>query len=238
MKIEQLNPFIRYASLHQAYHPQKENSICYDCRVFYVLQGDGTFFANGESYKVSHGFCAYLPPQTQYRFVFSNPTDVKIYVLNFDLSNEFSYLSKSLSTATESTFNKDKVLNYTLPIEFSQPIVQQNALSVSEYVANCTEVVLHKTEFYKHFASAFLKLALINLLRYKGDKKGDYKLIKSVQEYIRSNYQNAELTNSDIANRFNYHPYHINRLMKAHTDKTLHDYLIDYRLHIAKYRVM
>ena len=43
-----------------------------------------------------------------------------------------------------------------------------------------------------------------------------------------------KLTNEKIAEHFNYHPYHLSRLMKARTNKTLHNYLIDFRLHMAK----
>lgn len=234
MKIEELNPFIRYATMHQAYYPQKENSVCYDCRLFYVLQGDGVFFANGQNYNVSQGFCVFLPPKTQYRFAFSNHDNVKIYVLNFDLTDEFSALPKSLGTATESTFDERKVLHYILPNEFYEPIIQANGIFIRNYVADCVDLFLQKIVYYKHSASANLKLALLELLREANSEKNDYRLIQSVQEYIRSNYQNAELDNQEIAEQFNYHPYHINRLMKAHTGKTLHAYLIEYRLHMAK----
>lgn len=234
MKIEELNPFIRYASMHQAYYPAKENSICYDCRLFYVLQGDGVFFANGQNYNASQGFCVFLPPKTQYRFNFSNNESVKIYVLNFDLTDEFSSIPKSLGTATESTFNEQKILHYSLPSEFCEPIIPANGISIHNYVATCVELFLQKIAYYKHSASAYLKLALLEFLRETNSEKNDYKLIQSVQEYIRNNYQNAELTNQEIANEFSYHPYHINRLMKTRTSKTLHDYLIDYRMHMAK----
>ena len=234
MKIEELNPFIRYASMHQAYYPAKENSICYDCRLFYVLQGNGVFFANGQNYNVSQGFCVFLPPKTQYRFNFSNSENVKIYVLNFDLTDEFSSTSKSLGTATESTFNEQKILRYTLPSEFCKPIIHANDIFIRNHIADCVELFLQKITYYKHSASAHLKLALFALLRESHSEKNDYKLILSVQEFIRNNYGDIELNNQKIAEQFNYHPYHINRLMKAHTKKTLHDYLIDYRLHIAK----
>ena len=234
MKIEELNPFIRYANLHQTYYPQKENSICYDCRLFYVLHGDGIFFANGQNYTISQGVCIFLPPKTQYRFEFSNQDNVKIYVLNFDLTSEFCAIPKSLGTATESTFSEEKLLHYDLPQEFSAPIVQANGIFARNYVADSTELFLQKIAYYKHSASAYLKLALLALLREAHSEKNDYRLIQSVQEYIRNNYQNVELNNQEIAEQFNYHPYHINRLMKVHTKKTLHDYLIDYRLHMAK----
>ena len=234
MKIEELNPFIRYASMHQTYYPQRENSVCYDCRLFYVLEGNGDFFANGQKYHVSQGFSAFLPPETHYRFLFSNYDNVKIYVLNFDLTDQFYTFSKSLGTATESTFNKQKVLRYTIPQEFSQAIVQINGLFIRNYIADCVDLFLQKIAYYKHSASAHLKLALLEFLREANSEKNDYRLIQSVQEYIRNNHQNAELTNQEIAVQFNYHSYHINRLMKIHTKKTLHDYLIDYRLHMAK----
>ena len=34
MKIEKLNPFIRYASMHQTYRPQRESSISYAVRMW------------------------------------------------------------------------------------------------------------------------------------------------------------------------------------------------------------
>ena len=234
MKIEELNPFIRYADMHETYYPQKENSVCYDCRLFYVLQGEGVFFANGQNYTVSPGVCIFLPPKTQYRFLFSAYNGVKIYVLNFDLIDEYHTITKSLGTATESNYQPQKVLFYEIPQEFAIPIVQTNSLHIHHYVAACVELFLQKIAYYKHSASAHLKLALIELLREYHSEKNDYKLIQSVQEYIRNHYDDAELNNQEIADEFNYHPYHINRLMKAHTQKTLHDYLIDYRLHMAK----
>ena len=234
MRMEELNPFIRYANIHEAYYPKKENSICYDCRFFYVLQGEGTFFASGQSYNVSPGVSIFLPPKTQYRFHFSTPDDVKICVLNFDLVDDYHSKTKSLSTATESTFKPELVLYYDIPEEFSYPIIQKNAIRVRTYISACIQLFLEKTTYYKHSASANLKLALIELLHEHRSDRSDYKLVLDVQEFIHNNYENAELTNKDIADQFNYHPYHINRLMKLHAKKTLHDYLIDYRLHIAK----
>jgi len=38
----------------------------------------------------------------------------------------------------------------------------------------------------------------------------------------------------DIAEHLNYHPYHLSAIIKQETGKTLHQYLIYYRLQIAK----
>ena len=52
--------------------------------------------------------------------------------------------------------------------------------------------------------------------------------------YIYKNYANQELSNSFIANVFNYHPYHLNQIMKEATGKSLHRHLTETRLRFAK----
>lgn len=234
MKIEQLNPFIRHAKLYTTYYQQKENHVCYDCRLFYIAQGEGKLYANGQSYTVANNTCIFLPPKSRYFFAFLKRNNVKIYILNFDLTDEFHTFSHSLGTAMESTFQPEKLLVYELPQEFENAIVENNCLPVFDRVASCIDLFLHKEPYYKHSASAQLKLALLTLLKEFKNERLDYKLVQSVQEFIRNHYDDVELSNQMIAQQFGYHPYHINRLFKAQTKNTLHDYLIDYRLHMAK----
>ena len=56
----------------------------------------------------------------------------------------------------------------------------------------------------------------------------------SVLAYINQNYANVSLTNESIAVHFNYHPYYLNKLMKDFTGKTIRQYIIFYRLRMAK----
>ena len=234
MRLEKLNPFIRYANMHETYYSYKENSICYDCRVFYVQQGNGSLFVNGQNYDIKQGTFVFLPPNSQYRFFFTSPNDVKIYVLNFDLVDDFCHVTKSLGTAQESTYDPTKSPTYPLPAELSAPIIQKNDLYAHTHMTACVELFLQNTAYYKHLSSAYLKLALIELLQEQHSEDTAYRLVQNVQEFIRNNYFNPDLDNQSIAEQFNYHPYHINRLMKAHTHKTLHEYLLEYRLHMAK----
>lgn len=234
MKLDQLNPFVRYARTHVYYAPTKKNCVCYDCRLFYIAHGEGTLIADGQNYVVSQNTVIYLPPKTQYRFIFNDPTAVNIYVLNFDLTDAFSRYSRSLGTASEDAFDPSKVLDYEPPKEFSSIIVQNDGIHVRNHVAKCTDVFLRKEPYHRQTASASVKLALIEILRERENESNDYKLVQSVIEYIRDNYSLAELSNQTIADEFHYHPYHLSRIMKTYTQKTLHSYLIDYRLHMAK----
>jgi AraC-like DNA-binding protein len=234
MNLDNLNPFIRYAKLHTYYNDQKKNSICYDCRLFFIAKGEGSLLANGQNYKISVNTAIYLPPKSQYSFSFEDNSSVKIFVLNFDLTDEFSSHKHSIGTATESDFNKSKILEYPLPQEFSSVIVKNNTLSFLEYLESCTNLFLEKPLFYRTLASGLIKVALIKLLQEINTESNEDKLVQTIQDYIKRNYHQAELSNLSISQKFNYHPYHLSRLMKAHTKKTLHNYLIDFRVQMAK----
>jgi AraC-like DNA-binding protein len=234
MKLDTLNPFIRYARAHTFYTPPKNGNVCYDCRLFYISHGDGSLFANGKQYEVGANTVIFLPPKTHYRFAFVEPTAVHIYVLNFDLVDDFSNHTKSLGTATEDTFDETKVLPYNLPEVLANVLVQNNGIQTRNAIAKCVEVFLQKELYRQQTASAHLKLALIDILREQQNGASDYKLARSVIEYIRDHYAMPDLSNQTIADEFHYHPYHISRVIKAYTKKTLHEYLIDYRLDMAK----
>jgi len=235
MKIEELNPYIRYAKSHTFYHTNKENTICYDCRLFYLSKGEGRIFVEGEWHTFAPNTLIFFPPRTEYRFVFSRDDDVDFMIINFDLTDEFSHISHSLGVATKDTFDAKKSPAYTLPAEFSDIIIQRNAASVLGYLERCIHLFLRKDTYYKFSTSAYLKLALVQLLREKNGEKSDYKLVENVLEYIRENYANCELDNEAIAAQFNYHSYHLNKLIKHHTKRTLHNHLIEYRLHMARH---
>lgn len=232
MNLTQLNPFIRYASVHAAFKPSKATSVCYDCRLFYVAQGEGTLTANGETYAFSGNEAIFLPALCHYRFSIKETEALKIYVLNLDLTDQFSDKRRSLGTATEETFNPSKMLAYELPVEFSEPIFLKNGFTVHRHISKCVDLFLQRPPYYVEEASARTKIALLEILREQIN--GEYPLVQSVMEYIHENYAAPEFSNKTIAEYFHYHPYHLNRIMKASTKKTLHGYLLDYRIQMAK----
>ena len=235
MTLEKLNPFIRHAQLHAYHHATREDSICYDCRLFYAKQGCGSFHVNGEIHPFNPGTLIFLPPRSEYRFSFPEGVPIGFYVLSFDLTSEFSTLSKSLGIATRSTFDAQKLPVYELPEELSNIIIQRNATTVLDPIERCIRLFLRKDSYYKLFASGYLKLALIQLLCEQRGEKSDYRLVEGVLEYIREHYQSPELNNDAIAAHFSYHPYYLSDLIKRHTGRTLHHHLIEYRLHMARH---
>ena len=232
MDIGSINPHVRYARVHVALSTSREYSRNYDCRLFFFKTADGTLEVEGEKYKLSNNSVVYLPPASIYKFTFSSATRYEAVVMNFDLVRTYAAQKESLSTATERSFDKQKVPQYELPVEFAKPIVTK-AESEGELLWQCADEFMTKRNLYREKASALLKSFLISLLR-ENAAYGSSKFASSIIDFIKENYWDASLTNEEIALKVGYHPYYLSKLMKRATGRSLKQYLIYYRLQSAK----
>jgi AraC-like DNA-binding protein len=198
------------------------------------VRGTGILYANGKIYEISRNFAVYLPSGSRYRFEFKEPSQVKIYVFDFDLTSEHAHIKDSIGTTLEKNFESKKLIKVPNGEEFSSVIINEGSENLQNYIAQAADFFLYKTAHYQHYASAHLKLSLLEIFEEKRLSKGEFRLVEKLQEYIRRNYANPCLTNESIAREFSYHPYYASRVMKECTKKTMHEYLLDYRLHMAK----
>lgn len=233
MKLSDINPHIRYASIHYNLFKKAPDSVCYDCRLFFAREAKGSCIANGTNYELTNNTVIYLPPGTQYHLSLAKECLHPILIiLDFDLNNEFCHLSKSLGTARTDNFDPEKVLRYDMPKEFTSPFSKRKP-ELYDLLFECTEEFLVQKYLYRESSSAMLKRCLIELVR---DNTNEDILCKiaPVLEYIHTNYHDFAITNQSIAETFNYHPYYLSLLIKQHTGHTLHQYLISYRIRMAK----
>ena len=233
MKTSDINPHIRYAATHYTFLDKNFDSICYDCRFFFVEEGTGTITANGQSYSFLANTAIFLPPGTKYH-LYLNKSSHKftMTVVNFDLINDYCLFSTSLGTASEQNFSPEKLITYELPEVFSNVLVKQ-VPGLTELLHKCTQEFSNQNSFYRESASALLKLCLMEFQR-NHNRDSEMSKIAPVLQFIHSNYHNATLTNELIATTFNYNPGYLSQMMKDYTGKSLHQYLISYRLKIAK----
>jgi len=185
---------------------------------------------NGEHYSFSQNYALFIPPGSCYRFSMGAPA--QLLVFDFDPSCLFAHLQESLQTATDADFDPKQVLRYPLPAELAQPF-SRFAPRLYEPLKQCTDEFLMEEPYYRDTASALIKYALIELIRHPRDTAANA-AVSAVSDYIRSHYNDSSLNNQRIAQQFNYHPYHLSVLMKRATGKTLHEFLLDHRLKIAK----
>jgi AraC-like DNA-binding protein len=153
--------------------------------------------------------------------------------LDFDIDEGFSELENSLGTALDEDFLPEKAPKYSIPPEFNSPRVMKNAASISGVISESVELFIRREPYYREIASAKIKLALIAMISAVRESR-ENKLAKRIIEYIRGNFSSPDMTNEKLAAALHYHPYHLNRVMKSHTGKSLREYIVDYRLDMAK----
>lgn len=234
MNLYKLNPFIRYADIHLRHMVWHCNSVCYDCRLFYIKEGEGVLTVNDKSVNFAQNTAVFLPPGSVYRLDFNDGKKIEMLVINFDLTDEYSELENALKTANEKNFNPDNVKRCRCDKVFESPITVPDCDSISESLASCAEKFLIRDSFYREKSSALLKLCLIEMIQRNGQSSASNEIIDAVRSYIQKNYNDSELTNVTVAKRFNYHPYYISSLFKSVTGMTMHKYIVRYRIKMAK----
>lgn len=233
MKVSDLNPHIRYARVHRVnFYSKKEFSKCYDCRIFFFDNVTGHIIVNEKKYNILNKTAAYFPPATEYKFNIDFNENSSVIVVDFDLVNQYAENKSPLGTATKDNFNQSLMPVYTLLPELSQPLIVLLP-HLDRLLMQCADNFILKEPFYRESSSALLKLCLLEFIK-QSKKFARSKLCESVLAYIHKNYAAPALTNEYIAKEFNYHPYHLSRMIKNETGQTLHKYLVFYRLQIAK----
>ena len=233
MQITDLNPFVRYARVHTSYQHRSVCSICYDCRFFFLESGVGTLTLGGERHELSEGTAIFLPPATKYHFRFQDSDDFRLIVLDFDLTQQNNHLQDSLFTASEDNFDPARVPPHDAPAELAQPIVRE-APTLRATVRQCPALFLEREMFYREKASALLKLCLIELIRESVIRESNALLCEQILQYIHKRCTSEEVTNGEIAEVFGYHPHYLSNVIRTHTGTSLHQYVIAYRLRLAK----
>lgn len=233
MKLSEINPHVRYASVHY-YHVDKPfDSICYDCRLFFIKEGIGHVMANGSEYPFASNTALFFPAGTKYHFYPDKRGSNFVYVvINFDLVNTFSHLQKSLSTASEKNFAQEKLITYPMPPEFSAVFCKKTP-SIAPVLDKCCEEFFAQSPLYREVSSALLKLCLLDFVRICEQSQETARVLP-ILDYIHTTYADITLTNESIAERFNYHPYYLSQMIRQHTGQSLHQYLISYRIKMAK----
>ncbi len=226
MKISEINPYIRYAQINTISAPNKL-VCCYDCRLFYILEGMGSVVSENQTYSFCPDTVMLWRSGTVYRF--NTVSDVKIISVNFDYTQKFHDIISPFSPAEAKYAIKNKILNTSEFEDYTQlnsPII---FFDTSDIRQNLLKIVLlhqRKNIFFGERCSCLLKDIIIDCLYPALNVRNKMDTILS---FIENNYS-KNISNRDIADIIHYHPYHLNRLMLQYTGYTLHKYLMNMRL--------
>lgn len=222
-----LEPFVRYIA-KSTYIIADKFIIAKDCRLIYIISGNGALESNGQIYPLSPGTLLYYPCGTPYQFSLDKENRMLFYTVNFDFSQAYTDV---LPMAPED-YHGHPPSNML----YTQTQIQCDAFQNTIYLpgsiwcenllgAVCDEGLI-KNEGYAEVQSALLRTVLINIYRHLQGPRNHF-LCKQVEEIVSCNLQ---LNNKQIAEALNYHPFYLNSVMKREKGLTLHQYVLGQRL--------
>lgn len=234
MKVCEINPYIRFANSNHTFLYPKH--VCArDHRLFYLQEGSARVLVEGRAYSISPGTLMLWKSGTNY--CFETEQQLRLIVINFDYTQIRSDQVASMSVLPADAFTDDMVLESVFFEDaelFNAPLVLDNMQRFEAPLLQVASDYITKMVYFGEYTSSILKQTLIDLLRCSLTRNmRSTKAIQSIIQYIHNHYA-SEINNKVIAKEFSYHEYHINKLMVKHTGVTLHQYLINYRIFVAK----
>ena len=225
-----LNPFVRFAGAVSAdICPDKPYSVA-DSRLFLCRGGDARLKLSGKEYKVTEGTLVYIPPYSLYGFSgFSSDEDFVMIAVNFDFDQSRSHLKKTLAKLPDTETAVRESLY--IPEPFTSEMIIPDGSFAREELEEMESLFFTKEQYYRDMSSGYMKCVLMKLLGVQ--RRAVDSPASRVISFIEGNCS-RRLSNGEIAKELGYHPNHLNRIVKAHTGKTLKDYILYYRIKVAK----
>lgn len=117
---------------------------------------------------------------------------------------------------------------------FSKCLYLENAFSLEGKFTELAEEFVNHNLYYDVRCSTLVKDILIQMARMaeSRDQSINRKKANAILEYIQNHYY-LSLTNKEIAEKFNYHENYISTMVQKYTGLTLHQYVLQYKMHMA-----
>lgn len=231
MLLHEINPFLRYAQQFR-YDRSGVTKCPADARLLYFVSGAGSIVIEGVTHPISQGTLALINAGFVYRMELDSP--LEMIALNFDYT-----FSRSDITMFFDPYPPEMAGELRQePIEdcsaLSSPMVLQGMFHIQSKLEEIIAVFQTQKLYYTEECSCLLKSLLIQLARSTLlSKSKTNHIANQLIHYLQEHYQ-EDLTSDQIASEFNYHSYHINRIMRNATGTTVHKYLINYRISVSK----
>lgn len=231
MKLNEVNPFLRYAQ--QFHYDRSGITKCpMDARLLYFVSGSGKITVDGTSHPIAPGTLALINAGFVYRMELDSP--LEMIALNFDYTFQRSHITMFFDPSPPEMAEQLRQEPFEDCPALSSPMVLQGMFHIQSRLEEIISVFQNQRLYYIEMASSLLKTLLIELARSTllSTTKTNH-IANQLICYLQEHYQ-EDLTSDQIAAEFNYHSYHINRIMRNATGTTVHKYLINYRISVSK----
>ena len=232
--MNKFTPFLRYINKTD-FMPNNDFTIAYDCRMLYILEGEGVLNTEFGNYELKPDTFAYYPSGIKYFPLSNEGSRLKFITVNFDFNDIHEDINETLSPVSCNEFSilKEFPSYHSINDElFHKPFTIDNAVFLKNNLLRLYDAFQSDSIYSKDISSTILKLCILEILKFNTHKVSN-QLVEEIKSYIIKNCSTIS-SNADIANHFKYHEYYLNNLFKAHTDTTIHKFIIDTRIKKAE----
>jgi len=231
MRLADLDPFLRFASpLH--YTLNAGTAAVTDCRLFYITEGSASLQIGGKIYALLPGSLFYCCGGS--RYAIRADAGFSLLVLDFDLDRTHADLTLPLPICRDPAKWAESPIHFT-PVEDSTFLNGHLFLADAEVHRAQMDAIIAEfssaDSLGKAVSAALLKALLLQL--HRGAEKALPPKVSLVRRYMEAHFSEP-LTNRDLAALAGYHEYYLNRVFRAHTGVSLHEYLLQLRLQKAR----
>lgn len=226
-----MNIFLRFAA-ETEYLPNSFFTRAYDARILYILSGKGELRFPDQAFPLCAGTLCYYPTGQSYLPVSDPRSPLHFVTINFDFDR--SHESTGLLPPVPEQDYKEALaipshVSCGIPL-YLHPVILGDMHHLREDFLSVSNLFKSDYQFGKEAATARLS-SLLWLIPDQIYARPNAVFSKA-SAYISENYATIR-SNSDLGNAIHYHPYHLNRLFRQQTGKTLHRYLLEFRLEKA-----
>jgi len=231
MYLAELNPFLRFA--YPLHFLRKAGAAqVADCRLFYITEGSALLRTGEAAYDLSPGSLFYCCGGS--RYTIESDLAFSLLALDFDLDRAHADRVLPIPPCHDSAKWAEMPVHFT---DVEDSAFLGSHLFLADAAAYRAQIDAIITEFSsadrlgKAMSTALLKTLLLQL--HRGAETALPPKVSLVRKYIEAHFSEP-LTNRDLAALAGYHEYYLNRVFRAHTGVSLHEYLLQLRLQKAR----
>ena len=229
MNLTYLNPVIRTVSLYERIN-RTEECVAYDSRLFYVVSGDVTAVVGGVKLgHLSPGHLLYVPAGTPYKL---KGQYLRMVAVAFDPTVDYAD-TDAPKPVLAAEYNAELVHSVTDLAPLDKVLHIEDFESERDTLLGLVSIFTSAEGEYRAVGSAILKQLLLKAVETVDENALPARMVEALDKYIRDN-AGDDISNTEIGAIFGYHPFYISKVLKDRKGTTLRQYIIAYRLKLAK----
>ena len=230
MNLTYLNPVIRAVSLYERIN-RTDECVAYDSRLFYVVSGDITAVVGGVKLgHLSPGHLLYIPAGTPYKL---KGQYLRVVTVAFDPTVDYAENCEQIKPVAVSEYDSTLVHSVEGLSPLDKMIHIEDMESERDTFLGLASIFTSAEGEYRAQGSAVLKQIILKMMETVDENALPSRMVEALDKYIRDN-AGDDISNTEIGAIFGYHPFYISKVLKDRKGTTLRQYIIAYRLKLAK----